>query len=137
MQTTPKSESEARAASRRVLLTGWHEARIVQVHEARSKAGNDMTEILVAVADADGNERIFRAEGSLTLRWAGLKLRHTCATVGALAQYESGEISAAAFDGQSLCVKIGIEKKRGYPGRSVNEDYGASSVSVVNLRSAR
>jgi hypothetical protein len=135
MQTTPKTEAEASAASRRVMLTGWHEARIVQAHEGRSKAGNPMIEISVAVADADGNERIFRATGSLTLRWAALKLPRACAAVGALGRYESGEIGAADFDGQSLRVKIGIEKKRGYPDCNVIED-AASSASVVNLHSA-
>jgi hypothetical protein len=137
MQTTPKTEAEARSASRRVMLSGWHDARIVLAHEARSKRGNDMIEISVTVTDAEGHDRTFR--DWLTNRaLGGLKLRHACEAVGALARYDSGEIEAADFpEGHTLRVKIGIEKKRGFPDRQVIEDYAASSAaSVVTLRSA-
>jgi hypothetical protein len=134
MQTTPKTEAEARSASRRVMLSGWHEARIVHAHEALSKRGNDMIEISVAVVDAE--DRTFR-DWLTDTPLGGLKLRHACEAVGALERYDSGEIGAEDFpEGHTLRIKIGIEKKRGYPDREVIEDYAASSASVVTLRSA-
>jgi hypothetical protein len=46
MRVNPKSENEAREASRSVLLKpGWHDARIDKL----SKAGNDMIELGVPV----------------------------------------------------------------------------------------
>ena len=137
MKTTFRTESQAQSASRPVLLSGWHEARIVEAIEKPSKRGNDMIEITVGVRDAEGNERTF-------LDWltdtplGAVKLRHACEAVGALARYESGEIGQADFPGHDVRVKIGIEKKRGYPDRSVIEDYAVSSASpVITLRSAQ
>jgi hypothetical protein len=137
MQTTPKTEAEARSASRRVMLSGWHEAQILHAHEARSKRGNDMIAISVTVADAEGRVRTFR-DWLTNTTLGGLKLRHACEGVGALGRYESGEVGAADFpEGHTLRVKIGIEKKRGYPDREVIEDYASSSSVVTQLRSAR
>jgi hypothetical protein len=138
MRVNPKSESEAREASRSVLLKpGWHDARIDDAADKLSKAGNDMIELGVAVAAPDGSERIFRDWLTASDRGA-LKLRNACIAVGAQSAYEAGEISAADFPGHAVRVKLGVEKRRGYPDRNVIEDYAAAPASgvVTPLRAA-
>lgn len=136
MRTTFRTEAEAHSVSRRELLSGWQDARIIEAVEKPSKRGNDMIVITVIIRDADGNERTF-------LDWltdtplGAVKLRHACEAVGALARYESGEIVQADFPGHDVRVKIGIEKKRGYPDRNLIADYAASASPVVALRSAQ
>jgi hypothetical protein len=134
MKTSGRSESEAqKAASPRLLRTGWHDAEFREAIEKASKAGNDMIEALVVIRDADGNEREFR--DYLTDKGMGaLKLRHACTAVGALDKYEAGEISAADFPGRSCRVRLGIEKKRGFRDRNIIEDYAAADASVVRLK---
>jgi hypothetical protein len=130
------SEAEAVKASRRTLLrSGSYDALIREAVEKQSKRGNDMIEAGVVVYDGEGGEREFR--DFLTNTGLGAaKLRHACEAVGALAKYEAGEISAADITG-NVRVKIGTEKRRGWPDRNVIEDYAPASASgVVHLRSA-
>jgi len=137
MRTTFRTEAEAHSASRRVMLSGWHEGRIAEAIEKPSKrSGKDMIELTIIVTDADGNERTF-------LDWltdsplGAIKLRHACEAVGALSRFEAGEIGQADFPGHDVRVKLGVEKKRGYPDRNVIEDYAASAAAVIALRSAK
>jgi len=137
MKTTPRSEAEAVKASRRTLLpAGMHDAEIREASEQQSKRGNDMIPLLVIVRDVDGIERELR--DYLTDKALGAaKLRHACEAVGALAKYDNGSIGAEDFPGHAVRVKIGIEKKRGFPDRNVIEDYAPSAAArVVNLREA-
>ena len=134
MQVKPRSETEARKAARPVLLhAGWHDAEFREATERQSKRGNDMIEALVVVREPDGNEREFRDYLTDTGMGA-LKLRHACEAVGALGKYEAGEISAADFPGHACRVRVGVEKRRGYPDRNIIEDYAASP--AVSLRPA-
>jgi hypothetical protein len=50
-----------------------------------------------------------------------------------LAKYEAGELDQSDFPGP-VRVKLGIEKKRGFPDRNVILDYAPSDSPVVNLR---
>src|SRR5262249_42373268 len=43
--------------------------------------------------------------------------------------------TAEDFAGADVEVKLGIEKRRGFPDRNIIEDYRAAAASVVNLRS--
>jgi hypothetical protein len=131
------SEAEAVKASRRTLLrSGSYDAMFREAVEKQSKRGNDMIDALVAVFDGEGGEREFRDFLTNTSLGAA-KLRHACEAVGALAKYEAGEIEQDDFPGHAVRVKVGIEKKRGYPDRNVIEDYAPASASgVVHLRSA-
>jgi hypothetical protein len=136
MRINPKSEAEAREAARHVLLRAdWYDARIADAAEKQSKAGNDVIELGVAVSAPDGSERTFRDWLTANERGAQ-KARNCCLAVGALRAYEAGEISADLFPGQNLRVKIGVEKRRGWPDRNVIEDYAAADASIVRLRSA-
>jgi hypothetical protein len=135
MRTTPRTEADAVKASRRTLLPkGWTEGKIIEASDAPAKSGAEMTTLVVGVPDADGVERQLRDYLTDTPLCAA-RLRHVCEAVGALAQFEAGEISAADFPGHTVRIKIGVEKKRGYPDRNVIEDYGTASASgVVSLR---
>jgi hypothetical protein len=135
MRLTPRSEADAVKAARRSLLKpGWHDARITEAVEKPSKAGNDMIEVTSVVLDADGNERTLR-DWLTDTTFGALKLRHAAEAVGALAQYEAGEIGQADFPGHDVSVKISVEKRRGYPDSNKIDDYrAAAAAGVVKLR---
>jgi hypothetical protein len=136
MKITPRSEAEAQRESRRKPLpSGWHDARITEaVEKLAAKSGKPMIEVAAIVQDAEGGERTLR-DWLNDSPLGAAKLRHACEAVGALARYESGEIGQADFPGHDVRVKLGIEKRRGYPDRNVIEDYAAvAAAPVVNLR---
>lgn len=138
MRTTPRSDADAQKASRRTLLrSGSYDAMFREAVEKESKRGNEMIAVVVTVYDGDGGEREFRDFLTNTALGAA-KLRHACEAVGALAKYEAGEVQQDDFPGHTVRVKVGIEKKRGYPDRNVIEDYAPASAAsgVVQLRSA-
>jgi hypothetical protein len=136
MKTPAYTETAAIEASRRTLLPpGWLDgAMIREAVERPSARGNDMIEVVIAVPDGRGGERLFK--DYLTGAPLGaLRLRHACEAVGALDRYTAeGEISASDFVGHTVRVKIDIEKKRGYAPRNVISDYAASDARVLSLR---
>jgi hypothetical protein len=135
MRTNPMSAIDAERASRagKPLRAGVYEGTIREASEHISQRGNDTIELEVAVTDRDGNERLFRDWLVATPRSAA-KLRNACEAVGALARYDAGEISANDFPGHACRVRIGIEKKRGFPDRNVILDYEAAATRAVPLR---
>lgn len=137
MKLTPRTEIEAQKVSHRALLhAGWHDGRITEALEKPSKRGNDMIELTVIVLDADGNERTLR-DWLLDSGPGALKLRHAAEAVGAMPQYEAGELTQADFPGHDVRVKISIEKRRGFPDANRIDDYAATTADhVVNLRAA-
>jgi hypothetical protein len=136
MRTTPRTEDEAKRASSRTLFKpGWRLARINEGGERPDRFGNDMIELLVSVPDGQGGERLIKDWLFSTDRGAA-KLRHCCEAVGALDAYERGEISQEDFPGHDVEVKLGIEKKRGFPDRNIIEDYRPAASAVVQLRPA-
>jgi hypothetical protein len=137
MKLTPRTETEAQRVSHRALLApGWHDARIETAVETLStKRETPMIELTVLIPDADGTARSLRDWLTDSSRGA-LKIRHAAEAVGAISQYDFGEISPADFIGHAVRVKIGIEKKRGFPDRNAIEDYAAAAAEVVKLRSA-
>lgn len=135
MKVVGRSEAEAAKASRRTLLrSGVYDALIREAVEKESKRGNEMIDVSVVVYDGEGGEREFRDFLTNTTLGA-LKLRHACEAVGAISKYESGDISASDFAGRNVRVKIGTEKRRGWPDRNVIEDY-APALVVHHLRAA-
>lgn len=139
MKTTPRSEADAQKASRRALLKpGWRDARIIEAVEKPAKSsGRDMIELAVTVPDGDGGERTLR-DWLTDSTLGALKLRHAAEAVGALAQYEAGEIGQADFPGHDVSVKISVEKRRGYPDSNKIDDYRAAAAAgvVTPLRQA-
>jgi hypothetical protein len=136
MRTTPRSETEAVAVARNVLLrAGWYDAEFREAVEKTSSRNNAMIEVDVAVSDPDGNERLFRDWLVDTPRGAA-KLLHACDAAGVIERYEAGEIVASDFPGKRCRVRVGVEKGRGYPDRNVIEDYAAAH-APVSLRVAK
>ena len=134
MKTTPRSEADAKRASRPELLRpGWTEGEIREASEHRSQRGNHTIELFIAIAAPDGAERLFK-DWLTSAPLGALKLRHAVEAVGALAQYDAGEISANSFVGHLCRVRIAIEKKRGYPDRNIIIDYAAANSRVDYLR---
>jgi hypothetical protein len=136
MKTHAYTETEALEASRRTLLApGWTDGAVIREAEERTSArsGNEMIELDVDVPDGRGGERMLK--DYLTSTSLGeLRLRRASEAVGALARYNSREISASDFPGHTVRVKIGVEKKRGYAPRNIIEDYAVSEARVVSLR---
>jgi hypothetical protein len=134
MKTSGRSESELRKSAL-LLPVGNYDGECREAAEGLSKNNNDRIEVVWVVRDADCNEREYHDYLTDVGRGA-LKLRRACAAVGALGKYEAGEISPADFVGHVCLLKIGIEKRRGWPDRNVIEDYAAADASIVRLRAA-
>jgi hypothetical protein len=137
MRLTPRDEAEAERTAKRALLpAGWHDGRIAEAVEKRSRRNNEMIEVTVIIPAADGSERTLR-DWFTDSPLGALKLRHAAEAVGALAKYDAGEIGQAEFPGHDVRVKVSIEKRRGYPDANRIEDYAAATAGrVVNLRGA-
>jgi hypothetical protein len=135
MKLTPRTEIEAQKVSHRALLhAGWHDGRITVAVEKLSKRNTPMIELEIIVLDADGNERTLR-DWLTDAGLGALKLRHAAEAVGAMPQYQAGELSQAEFPGHDVRVKISVEKRRGYPDANRIDDYAAATAGdVVNLR---
>jgi hypothetical protein len=135
MKTSGRSESEL-LKSTLLLPVGDYDGECREAAEGLSRNNNARIETVWIVRDADGNEREFHDYLTDVGRGA-LKLRRACAAVGAIGKYEAAaEITPADFVGQVCRLKIGIEKRRGWPDRNVIEDYAPADVSVVRLRAA-
>lgn len=93
-----------------------------------------MIELLMLVRDADGQERELR-DWLVDSGLGAAKLRSAVVAVDALDRYEQGQIEAKDFAGRDVLIRVGIEKRRGFPDQNRIEDYRAASASsVVNLR---
>ena len=131
----PLSDSEAAKARNPKRWRGWCAAEFLEAVSKDSSRGNSMIEALLAVSH-DGETREFRDWFTGSDRFAA-KLRHACAAVGALDRYEAGKIEPEIFPGHACEVRLDIEKRRGYPDRSVIVDYRAASAeAVTSLRRA-
>jgi hypothetical protein len=123
MQVTPRSESDLRKlATSNLLKAAWYDAEIQAAAEGVSSNRNDMIELTVSVPDGSGAGRGLR-DWLTDVGRGAIKLRRACEAIGALDRYEAGNINASDFTGKAVRVKLGIQKKRGYPDRQIVEDY--------------
>lgn len=136
MKTSGKSEEELRKAARpKKFPTGWHDGEIEDAQETTSQNNNDMFRCTVSFFDRDG-EKWSLTTFLLDTPKTGLVLRHACAARGVLEKFEAGAVEASDLPGPCR-VKVGIEKRKGWPDRLKVEDFAPpSSSSVVNLRAA-
>lgn len=135
---TPLSDAAAKEASRRELWkAGLYDGEFREAFERLSANNNEIIEAVVVVRDANGNQREFREYLNAASSISSAKLRSACEAVGALLQYEQGNVSQDLFPGRQVKVKIGVEKRHGFKPRNVIESYLPSgSSSVVTLRAA-
>jgi hypothetical protein len=118
MNFEPKSEKEI--TDSRLLPKGECDFEIIDAAEKKSAADNDMIELKVRVSNGTGQPRTLT--DYLLPKRAG-KLRNCCAACGLLDKYENGCLSDDDFPGKRGRLKLGIEKKKGYPERNVIADY--------------
>lgn len=130
----PLSASEAAKARNPKPWRGWVPAEFLDAASKESARGNSMIEARLAVTK-DGETREYRDWFTAAERFAD-KLRHACEAVGALDRYEAGKIAPEIFPGHACEVRLDVEKRRGFPDRSVIADYRAAAARVVNLRQA-
>jgi hypothetical protein len=137
MRPSGRSQTQLEKAARPSLLrAGWYDGEFGQVIERVSQQGNEMFDARIIVQEADGTTHEIR-DFLLDMGRNGLKFYRACCAVQVGDRYEAKqEISASDFIDHAVRVKIGIEKKRGYPDRNIIEDYAAVAAEVVKLRSA-
>jgi hypothetical protein len=74
-----------------LLPPGWIDgATIREAVERPSARGNDMIEVVIAVPDGRGSERLFK-DWLSSMPLGALRLRHACESVGKLDRYNSGD----------------------------------------------
>jgi hypothetical protein len=125
----PLSASEAAKARNPKPWKGWFPAEFLDAAAKESARGNAMIEVRLAVTN-DGETREFRDWFTASERVAE-KLRHACEACRALDAYNAGKIAPEIFPGRACDVRLDIEKRRGFPDRSVIVDYRAAASEVV------
>jgi hypothetical protein len=136
VQTSGKGDAELlKGARRKKLPTGWQDdAEIEEVVEAISQNDNPMFKCLCSFVDAAGEKwtltvyLVDRGKGALLLR-------HACAARGVLAKYDAGSVDQSDLPGP-VRLKVGLDKRRGWPDRLKVEDFAPRVAPVVQLRSA-
>ena len=136
MLTSGKSESElVKAAVRRKLPTGWKDGDIEEVSEDISSKENPMFKCLCSFVD-EAQEKWSLTVYLVDKGKGAWLLRRACTARGIASKYDSGSVDASDLVGP-LRLKLGIDKRRGWPERLKVEDFAAADSSVVNLRAAR
>ncbi len=114
----PKTEKEL--TDSRLLPKGIYDFEIEDAWEKKSAANNEMIEIRVRVSNGNGLSRTLR-DYLVAKRLE--KLLHCCAACGLADKYRNGCLSDDDFVGKRGRLRLGVEKKRGFPDRNVIEDY--------------
>jgi hypothetical protein len=137
MKPSGRSETQLQKAARPTQARpGWYDGEFGEVIERLSQRQNEMFDARVTIRLADGTTLEIRDFLTDAGR-GGLKFYHACSAVGVGTKYEAKqEISATDFIGKAVRVKIGIEKRRGFPDRNIVEGYAAPAAEIVKLRSA-
>jgi hypothetical protein len=110
MKFKPQTEEEAAAAStRKVLPAGIYDAEVLLAEETRSKAGNDMMKIKLAV---------YRPNGGQEWVWdyitdTSYRLAQLMTACGLSEQYQKGEVQADEIEGKSFKVTLKVDPARG------------------------
>lgn len=121
MSFKPKSEKDIQAEA--LAPAGTYDFDVLQATDEISKSsGNPMIKVKLGLYNEDG--RIKHHVFDYLLASMEAKLRHFCDTVGLLAEYERGELSAEMCKGRSGRVKIIVDDKdEAYPPKNAVRDY--------------
>ena len=120
MHFEPKTQEQF--AGRGLLRKGEYDYEILDARERKSARDNDMFEITVRVSNGNGSTHELR-DYLLPTR---PELLNFCASCGLLDKYNGGVLSADDFPGKRGRLRLGLEKKKGFPERNVIEDYLAA-----------
>jgi hypothetical protein len=123
MQFEPKNEKQL--AENRPLHAGVFQFEILEAWEKISAAGNPMFEIRVQLSNGNGVSRTL-PDYLLPKGVRAEKLLHCCIATGMRDKYDSGLLSPDDFVGKRGRLRVGIEKKKGFPDRNQIEDYLAA-----------
>jgi hypothetical protein len=121
MKFKPQTEEEAALAERRPLPAGIYDAEVLLAEETRSKAGNDMLKIKLAV---------YRPNGGQEWVWdyitdTSYRLGQLMTVCGLSDQYQKGEVHPDELEGKSFKVTLKVDPARGeYSARNSVGRYG-------------
>lgn len=116
----PKNEKQL--AENRPLHAGVFQFEILQAWEKTSAAGNPMFELKVQVTNGNGVSRTL-ADYLLPRGIRAEKLLRCCVACKLREKYDGGSVAPDDFVGKRGRLRLGIEKKKGFPDRNVIEDY--------------
>lgn len=122
MNFEPKDEKQL--AESRPLRAGVYPFEILEAWEKTSNAGNPMIELKVQI-EANGASRTL-PDYLLAKGIRAEKLLHCCIACGLRDKYDSGSVADEDFRGKRGRLRLGLEKKKGFPDRNVIEDYLAA-----------
>jgi len=119
MTFQPRSEKEISEA--RLAPEGEYDFQVLEAQDTTSKSGNAMIKLKLGVFSGEAMRwHIF----DYLVPQMEAKLRHFCDSVGLLAQYEAGTLSADYCRGRAGRCKLVIEEGEGsYPDKNVVKDY--------------
>ena len=123
MEFVPKNEKQL--AENRPLHAGVFSFEILEAWEKTSQAGNPMFELKVQISNGNGISRTL-ADYLLPKGVRAEKLLHCAIACGLRHEYDSGSLPASSFVGKRGRLRLGLEKKKGFPDRNVIEDYLAA-----------
>ena len=124
MKFKPQTEEEAALAERRPLPAGIYDAEVLLAEETRSKAGNDMLKIKLAV---------YRPNGGQEWVWdyitdTSYRLGQLMTVCGLSDQYQKGEVHPDELEGKSFKVTLKVDPARGeYSARNSVGRYGTAT----------
>jgi hypothetical protein len=137
MKTSGRSDAELVKAARHKNLPrpAWVDGEIEEVIEDISQKEKEMFKCRCSFLDAEGEKWTIRVnlvdEGK-----GALLLRRLCTARGVAEKYDAGSVDSNDLLGPCR-MKIGIQKRRGWPDRLIAEDFAPPASSpVVNIRAA-
>jgi hypothetical protein len=119
--------TEQEIADRKLWPKAVYPFEITEAAEKVSQqGGNHMIELKVKISRPDGAARTIT---DYLLEKTPEKLLHCCKATGLLDRYESGSLADGDFQGKRGKLRLGVEKKKGYPDRNVIADYVCDGVA--------
>lgn len=123
MTFEPKNKKQL--ADNKPLHSGVFNFEILEAWEKTSQAGNPMFELKVQISNGNGVSRTL-ADYLLPKGVRAEKLLHCCIACGIREKYDSGSLAPDDFVSRRGRLRLGLEKKKGFPERNVIEDYLAA-----------
>ena len=113
--------TEQEITDRKLWAKAVYPFEITEATEKVSQQGsNPMIELKVKITRPDGTSRTIT---DYLLEKTPEKLLHCCKVTGLLDRYLGGSLADSDFQGKRGSLRLGVEKKKGYPERNVIADY--------------